>query len=218
MTAENSAGQVPDKERLIKRNYSLTVHKGSDALYEFYGEDMLQIHRDVFGPLFRDSQGWPAGVIESDSQMQLESNMFRPRAHFVTLIDTTSDKVVGFTYSVPDNPLHDSPPEDEEYRKFREQGMSLTEYKMRQRRTATIGHTMIRPEHRSLTNWLNMLDTLETTLVQSGRYDEMTSAVREENHLAQFIRRRYQGRIVSDIPNQQSPIGPQSYFRIKVKK
>jgi ribosomal protein S18 acetylase RimI-like enzyme len=213
MTIENSESSPSATEALFRERYAVGVHSGGDALWDKYGEMALDIYRESFSPIVRASEGWPADSALTLLQLGIEDRIGRPDTTFVALTEKASDRIVGFTYAIPADAKLNTVYEKIEYEAF---GISLAEYQARQNRTTFVDATIIRPAHRSPGQWSHMMDALETSLKNSGDYDEVTRTAREENKYAQKLRSRYQGRIVTDFPHIPSPIGPLTYFRIKL--
>lgn len=218
MTAEFSDGQIAHKEILFSQRYKVGSHTGGVDLWKAHGRKILEMHRDVLGPLFTDFEGEAAQVLEYESALELEYRMRHPDSVFVALQERTTDQLVGFTFAAPNGTVPGMPYEKDEFKLWQEEGMSLEDYSARQRRTFYVGHTMVKPDHQSQGGWSHMMDVLEMRMRSLGRYDEMTRVVRQDNGLAQRVKKRYPepGKIVTAIPNQPGPIGPQTYYRIKL--
>jgi len=210
---EKSESSPSATEALFQERYAVGVHSGGDALWDKYGEMALDIYRESFSPIVRAFKGWSADSALTFLQLGIEDCIGRPDTTFVALTEKASDRIVGFTYAIPAGAKLNTAYEKTEYEAF---GISLAEYQARQNRTSFVDATIIRPSHRSLGGWSHMMDTLETSLKNSGAYDEVIRTAREENKYAQMLRKRYQERIVTDIPHIPSPVGTLTYFRIKL--
>lgn len=211
MNLEAFTGQ-PDEEALFHEIYKVIVIPEGQDINDAYAENAFSLFKENMTPLFTDFGGWAADSVATFSFSTLQDDIDDAETLFVALGERRSDKLVGFTYALPDTKF------DKAYMRVEanQLGLSEEEYRSRQTKTAEIGCTLIQPEHRGKGGWSHMMDALEVNLRNSGKYMEMTRLVRQENNYANKIERRYQRRITTKIPDIPSPIGPQTYFRIRL--
>lgn len=213
MTAEHS--ERPSREQLFREKYSIAVKRGGQEFMDKYRDELFSLHNEVYKPLIPDTlvfNGYPAEDLRIYDQDVLESAIDNPDATFVFLQDKTSQRVLGFTCAFPSSVSRNYPDEQQEFDSF---GLTTRAYRERQQRTAKVSYTMIRPEHRGTGSWSHMMDTLEQELTNRG-FREMVRVARQEDLYADKVRGRYQGRIVTEIPDQPSYVGLQTYFRVEL--
>jgi hypothetical protein len=215
MTTERSEGQ--SQEQLWGEKYTITTQTGGEEFMDTYRDELVGLHTTVYKPIIPDDidfGGWSASSVRIFDQLDFEEYLEKPTSTFVLLHDKSSNNIAGFTHAYPSAAYARYPDAQQERESL---GLSIRAYRERQERTATVGHTLIQPEHRATGSWSRMMDTLEQELAKRD-FAEMIRIVRQEDNYADKVRSRYQGRIVTEIPDQPSYVGLQTYFRISLPR
>lgn len=125
-------------------------------------------------------------------------------------------EMVGFTYARPAPEIAVTTFERERD-DFLAKGGTEEEFAAMQEHTAAVMWTVVHPNHRQRGGFSSMIRKFDEEILSSGKFDYMVCQVRHANGLADATARRYDGKIEYREEVPDSPYGPQTYFRIKLR-
>lgn len=206
MSEFSSQNQPSSPENLQNAKFTVESYTGNDAIWEKYGNTLLDIHRQVtnnqYSPELQKAQFSRIENYVSDSDTQV-----------FFLKDSVSQAIVGFTYVHPTDiePEYFSFAQQEQQR----QQLSTDQYIDIQRRTAEVGWTEILDEYRHQGGWSLLMNNLDLYLKNNSLYDTQVRIVTQTDNYSKAVAQRYKHNIIYRSAFTED-YGPQEYFRINI--
>jgi len=231
MSAEHSATTLPlvnrripvflqpgGVERLENNTFIVESMRGSEDVWRRAGQEILQIHRQIFTPLIQRSD-----EVLHIYEVFLKEKLTDPTSMAVLLYDKQSQALVGFSClypaSIPDDELFIglSSVRKNEFQTFQQRdGITFAQYQDMDRKTVEVGETAILPQFRNRGGWslmMNSIDTHVEELHAKHAYDWMVRVVRTEEEYADHVRGRYANKRLLYESSYTRDVGPQKYYR-----
>ena len=194
VTKKSAAGRVEQNE--VLKRYRVEVYNQETLAWSEIKKDILEIENDAFGE-------------EAFDEEMFKEDFENPESVVVLLRDTSTNRVIGFTYAQPTTSVY---PGSYPERKSSDD-------------TAYVADTVIHPEYRGKGFLKILMNNLESELLKRGytfmerdSADDRTNLKEGEETFADKIKKNNLDKIIAEKRWSSEEYGMQRFFRMRLDK